>query len=252
MVLRCGGIRATLATGEAMVEVAMLRRIVMAGVVLVAGCSEPAPPASAPAAESVAKTVPAPAVPQAAAASGVPAAPLRGYFEDRDGGLFTACDETWRRHAREVDPATLAALKELAGASAEPLFIAAQGRLLERDGVEIGALELAARDESCETRLHGYFFAARGNDPFWTLEAGRDGVVLRTRVDAPAATFAYADFVRDGDAFVYADADGALRVRLEPGPCRDSMAPTVYALRARIEASGQHYEGCAWRGDSLP
>lgn len=183
------------------------------------------------------------------------AADLRGYFEARDGGLFTQCGETTRRRVIAIDNGTRAALAD----SVAPRFLAARGALLGRDEVQIGALELSGGDAwNCESRFDQFVYAARGIDVPWSLEVTTAAVSFSESPGAPPMVFPYRTFSVSGSAWTFAfDAEGtdaaeSMHIELAGRVCVDGMTDSVYALTATIETMGRTFAGCAWRGEREP
>lgn len=215
---------------------------------LLAACSAPVEPVAAPAPV---------AAPEAVTPAKTPVAEsiLRGYYEARDGGLFTACGETSRRRVPESPETLRAALAQLAGDSDQARFVVAQGRLVDRDVAELGDFELISSDAwNCESRFDEFTYAARGLDGFWSLEVTPASVSFVATPGSKPLLFAYQTFARVGEELQFA-AEGAgnsIQVSLRKEACLDRMTDTVFAHRAVILADGVSYEGCAWRGRAEP
>lgn len=215
---------------------------------LLVACSAPVEPIVAPAPV---------AAPEAAAPAKIPVAEsiLRGYYEARDGGLFTACGETSRRRVSELPEASRAALAQLAGDADQARFVVAQGRLVGRDAAELGDFELISSDAwNCESRFDEFIYAARGLDGFWSLEVTPASVSFVATPGSKPLLFAYQAFARVGEELKFA-ADGAgnsIQVSLRKDACFDRMTDTIFAHRAVILADGASYDGCAWRGRAEP
>lgn len=181
------------------------------------------------------------------------AAVVRGYYESRDGGLFTACGETSRRRVVSVADDTAAALRVLTDTSVQPRFLVAQGSPIGRDEVELGTFELVSGDAwNCESRFDEFIYAARGVDAFWALEVTPASVSFVAAPDIKPALFAYRPFAHEGAEFKYSaeDANLSIAITLHPESCVDRMTDTVFAYRAAIESGGLTYSGCAWRGQA--
>jgi uncharacterized membrane protein len=230
----------------------LLRRLCAAwpAALVLAACS-PAP--EAPASTAPVHTL---AAPEASSQDTFDAqGQLRGFYEGREGGLFTACGETSRRHVRELDAKALAVLSAADAADPEPKFIVASGNLIGRDGVAIAAIDLVTRDAfSCESRLDDIILAARGTQSLWTLEVTAAAVDF---IAAPGATpqlFPYRPVSQSQGKRVLesSNADGGIRIELQPGPCSEKMTGTTFGLAANVQTGGQVYSGCAWRGLARP
>lgn len=176
---------------------------------------------------------------------------LRGYYEAREGGLFTACGETSRRRVSMFPESSRAALAQLVGDSDQPRFVVAQGRLVDRDVVELGDFELISSDAwNCESRFDDFIYGARGLDGFWSLEATPAAVNFVASPGSSPLLFAYQAFAAASDdrKFAAQDASNSIEVILRKETCFDRMTDTIFAHRAAIVANGKAYEGCAWRG----
>lgn len=175
---------------------------------------------------------------------------IRGYYEHRDGGQFTACGETSRRRVR-VSKATEALSSALASAGAKPRFLIASGNLVGQDQAEIFGLDLITTDAfDCDSRLDRALYAGRGNESLWTLEITPAGMTFTAAPGAKAEMFPFVDLVAQGQARV-AEASGAhgtLRVELRDEACTEKMTGSVFGLSAKIMIGGKPYSGCAWRG----
>lgn len=180
---------------------------------------------------------------------------VRGFYEAREGGLFTACGETSRRHVRELDAEALAVLPAADAADLEPQFIVASGNLIGRDGVAIVAIDLATRDAfSCESRLDDVILAGRGLQSLWTLEVTAAAVSFSAAPGARPQLFPYRPVSQSQGKTVLesSNADGEIRIELQPGPCSEKMTGTTFGLAASVQTGGQVYSGCAWRGLARP
>ena len=198
----------------------------------------------------------APALPTTAgkaelAAAQTPRAGLiRGYYEHREGGLFTACGETSRRKVHMPKAPGFMA-EALASAGDMPRFLIARGNLVGQDRAEILGLDLITTDAfDCDSRLEGLLYAGRGSELLWSLEVTPSAITFTAAPGAKAEVFPYAALVVEGQAHV-AEASGArgrLRIELRDEACTEKMTGTVFGLSARITTAGKTYSGCAWRG----
>ncbi|MBN8480260.1 MAG: hypothetical protein J0L88_01580 [Xanthomonadales bacterium] len=219
----------------------------MIGAIL-AGCS-PSPSPSAPV------DPPVPAASVVVPTASAPIASLRGYYEARDGGLFTACDESRRRRIARIDAAAEALLAAHAGAAGEARFVAARGERIGTDAVAIDGIELLAGSAwDCDARFDGFVYAARGVAQPWSLEVTAAAVSFNDEPGAPPLVLPYMPFDAIGKERRFeSTVDGSpFHVLLREETCRDTLADTVFAWSARIEAGDRSYEGCAWRGESEP
>jgi uncharacterized membrane protein len=175
---------------------------------------------------------------------------IRGYYEHRDGGLFTVCGETSRRQVRMPKAPGFMA-DALASAGDTPRFLIASGNLVGQDEAEIFGLDLITTDAfDCDSRLQPLLYAGRGNELLSTLEITPAAITFMAAPGAKAEVFPYADFVSRGQARV-AETSGvrsSLRIELRHQACTEKMTGSVFALSARIMTAGKTYSGCAWRG----
>lgn len=216
----------------------------------IAGCSPaPAPPPPAPAESPSVVAAPLVADPVE------PIADLRGYYEARDGGLFTACDESRRRRVARIADSAKAMLESSAGAAGEARFVAARGERIGSDAVAIDGIELVAGSaRDCDSRFDGFLYAARGTAQPWSLEVTPAAVAFSDEPGAPPVVLGYTRFeaTAEGRRFE-ASLDGvAFRILVRERACRDALTDTLYAFSAEVEAGGNRYEGCAWRGEPEP
>lgn len=191
---------------------------------------------------------------EAAAAVKREAAPqtglIRGYYEHRDGGLFTACGETSRRRVRMPKaPGFLA--DALASGGDKARFLIARGNLVGQDGAELFGLDLITTDAfDCESRLDPLLYGGRGSVSLWALEITPAKITFTSAPGASAEVFPNAALVAQGSTRVaeVANAHGTLRIELRAEACAETMTGTVFGLSAKITTGGKTYSGCAWRG----
>lgn len=216
---------------------------------LLAACEAPPAPVMTSSPAAVADDAGARAV---ASVIARPAADVRGYFEARDGGLFTQCGETSRRRVASIAEQTQTVLKDAPGAR----FVAARGVLRGSDEVEIGEIEVTGGDAwNCESRFDQFFYAARGTDAPWTLEVTGAAVTFTDAPGSPPLLLPYRAFEKSGDQWRFEVDNGtgdAFRIALVGQACVDRMTDSVHALTATIVAGDRTYRGCAWRGELEP
>ncbi len=180
---------------------------------------------------------------------------LRGYYESRDGGLFTACGETSRRRVTSVDPATAAALVQANAVQDRPRFLMAEGNLRGRDEVEIGRFNIISGDAwTCESRLDDIVLGGRGIDALWNLEVTP---AAATFVGSPSATpevhaFAGLDTASDVLVLKIGGPEADFSVRLRGELCIEALTDTRFGWSIVVTAKDRSYEGCAWRGLAAP
>ncbi len=217
---------------------------------LVAACT----PGTAPSVERAVDSK-APTSEATAPANAKAAAFVRGYYESRDGGLFTACGETSRRRVTSVDPATAAALAPANVAQDQPRFLMAEGNLRGRDTVEIGRFNMISGDAwNCESRLSEIVLGARGIDALWSLEVTP---AAATFVSSPTAAPEIHAFVglgtaSDGLVLQVHGADAEFSARLRAEACTEALTDTSFGWSIEVTTKEGSYEGCAWRGLAVP
>lgn len=175
---------------------------------------------------------------------------------------FTECDsgrEGWV--INESGDELIAVYEELTHAPYQPMFVELRGEWVAAPEDGFGAdfdealrvTELVRAENEgfgCRLDLREFLFAAVGNEPFWRLQVRDDGIELRTpempanRVFPPAR--------RDGQpplvVFDSADAEGTIRLSLQPRRCVDTMSGARYAWAAMVEVDGRRMQGCAAEG----
>ncbi len=216
----------------------------------IAGCSSPPSPPPVP-------TEPPPPLAAAVAGGGpaLPVASLRGYYEARDGGRFTVCDESRRRRIARISHAAKALLDPAAGATGEARFVAARGERVGNDAVAIDGIELVAGSAwDCDSRFDGFLYAARGTASPWTLDVTSTVVSFSDEPGAPPLMLGYERFAASGEGRRFEDTvDGTpFRIVVKEESCRDALTDTVFAFTARVEVDGRAFDGCAWRGEPEP
>lgn len=213
-----------------------------------AACSSPPTPAAANAGQRDAEPQ---RVTQAQSTASVPF--IRGYYEAREGGLFTDCGETSRRHVKSIDQATAAAIAKSNEAADRPRFLMAEGNLSGKDDVEIGRLNLISGDAwNCESRLDDIVLAARGSDVMWSLEATSAAIRFNSAPGTAAESHAYAGLKIVPDGLALKAADSEFSANLQAGACVEAMTDTTFGWSIKVNANGQTFEGCAWRGLAAP
>jgi uncharacterized membrane protein len=180
---------------------------------------------------------------------------VRGYYEARDGGLFTACGETSRRRVTAIDVDTAAALAAANKTMDRPRFLMAEGNLAGGTGVEIGRFNVIAGDAwNCESRFDRVILGARGSEVLWSLEVTPAAITLLPAPGAAAEVRAFAGLTSTGDGIaVNAGAsDPGFEIRLKSGACIEAMTDTTYGWSISVRSKGRSLAGCAWRGLAAP
>lgn len=185
--------------------------------------------------------------------SAAPVPFIRGYYEARDGGLFTECSETSRRHVKAIDEATAAAMAKANEAQDRPRFLMAEGNLAGKDDVEIGRFNLISGDAwNCESRLDDIVLSARGSDVLWNLEATTAAISFSSAPGAVPESHAYAGLENGSDGLVLKATDSEFSADLKTAACVEAMTDTTFGWSITVNAKGQTFQGCAWRGLAAP
>jgi uncharacterized membrane protein len=228
-------------------ELRLFVAMVMLGSVL--GCSPTPPPEAS-------SSVPA-AAPEPAPVTTTVAQPdyVRGYYEARDGGLFTACGETSRRRVTAIDADTAAALAAANKTLDRPRFLMAEGNLSGGIGVEIGRFNLITGDAwNCESRLDRMVLGARGSDVLWSLEVTPAAITLLPGPGAAADVRAFAGLSSTADGMVVnaGTPDPGFSIHLKRDTCVEAMTDTTYGWSISVRSNGGSFTGCAWSGLAVP
>jgi uncharacterized membrane protein len=99
----------------------------------------------------------------------------------------------------------------------------------------------------CDTPAQDYIVAARGNEPFWSVEV-TDAALLWRQPEEPKEISIPAPQTQDSEGAVsYAAANEAhkIEVMIEAQACRDDMSGEYFAYAARGSLDGKKFTGCA-------
>lgn len=99
----------------------------------------------------------------------------------------------------------------------------------------------------CDTPAQDYIVAARGNEPFWSVEV-TDAALLWKQPDEPKEISIAAPQTQDSEGAVsYTAANDAhkIEVLVEAQSCRDDMSGEYFAYAARASLDGKRFTGCA-------
>lgn len=212
---------------------------------LAGGCGKPdaaAPAGNSVAASAVVRPPPAPSAP----AHDV----LRGQaLLGKDGYGIVPCGESAQR-ILEVAPAAQPFLDKFLASGAREFFLEGLGEDAGEGRVRASHIDrLYTEGPGCEARLEGFAFAAYGNEPFWALIDGREGLRLERPGEATLLAPGSGLQEQSGEWFAEADtASGKLSLRLAPGYCSDGMSDALYAWTATARLGEQVFHGCAFRG----
>jgi uncharacterized membrane protein len=106
---------------------------------------------------------------------------------------------------------------------------------------------IAGAERACDQPAPGYIVAARGNEPFWSVEVTETQMIWRSPEDPKEITLAAAP-AQDAEGAVRYQARGGdheLELLLDAQACRDSMSGDFFAYAARAMFDGAEFKGCA-------
>jgi uncharacterized membrane protein len=238
-----------------------------AGSVILAGCSRSPEPTPLPPA-----TTPAPSVAEEPATDTEPPAESglaikRGIAVlAADHSTFRPCDE--KAELWMIDQTDGVLARTFAGEHAETaaneplkLYIEAYGeRAPVSDSIPaaraypgVFLLEealyaaLEGQGRGCELPMQDYIVAARGSEPFWSIEVTETTLVWRQPEEPKEITLA-APQTQDSEGAVNYTAAGdghKMELMIEAQPCRDAMSGEYFAYAARASLDGKQFTGCA-------
>jgi len=232
-----------------------------------AGCSkapESAAPAAAPAANTDGSSLPA-----AASAPSEPTAESglaikRGVVTlapDRSG--FRPCGE--QKELLMIDQTDGVLKREFAGEKDADgvdqglkLYIEAYGERAKDQVAPEGfagtfVLEEAlyaapdGQTRGCDSPPQDYIVAARGNEPFWSVQV-TDVALLWRQPEEPKEISIIEPQTQNSEgavSYVAADTDHKIELLIEAQACRDDMSGEYFAYSARATLDGRKYSGCA-------
>lgn len=235
---------------------------------LLSACSKEEAPPPQPAGEPA--PIPIPSAPVSGAATSE--APAESSLALKRGMLSLSQDHTTFQPCGETTPLwvidqTDAMLREIFTNEPKPLdlYIEAHGERTQMPNDDAAArayrgafiLEevLYATPPSeangCKEPAPTYVAAARGNEPFWSVEVADDKLTWR-QPEAPQQLVFDAVQAQDAEGTVgYSGAvEGhTIEVFFAMEPCRDSMSGAYFAYSARATFDGKQLKGCARIGD---
>lgn len=111
--------------------------------------------------------------------------------------------------------------------------------------VLFATLEGAAR--ACDQPVPTYIVAARGNEPFWSIEVGETQLTWRSPEPPNELTMNVepAHYAEGAVRYIARGGDHELELLLDAQPCRDSMSGDFFAYAARAVFDGEELKGCA-------
>lgn len=108
-----------------------------------------------------------------------------------------------------------------------------------------------AESQGCKEPAPNYIVAARGNEPFWSVEVTTDKMVWR-QPEAPKELVIEAPQSQDSEGTVGYSGNAAghtIELFVDALPCRDSMSGAFFAYTARAVFDGRQLKGCARIGE---
>lgn len=167
----------------------------------------------------------------------------------KDGYGITPCGETTQRIA-DFGPDAAPVLDGFLASGAREFFIDAWASPGADGRLAITRIErVYTEGPSCDEALGGVVFFARGNEPFWSVRSGQDGVVLeRPGAVAVSGPFNGVTESNGGRRIVSETPDGPLVVELTPLPCNDGMADAIYGWTAKATLRNEEWSGCGYAG----
>jgi uncharacterized membrane protein len=175
---------------------------------------------------------------------------------------FSSCDggrEGWVINAAGDE--LVEVYEELTSAPYQPMFVEVRGAWIAAPTQGFGtdyaqALRidelLRAENEGfgCRLVLDGVLFIASGNEPFWRLRIGEDGISMRSMEAPDERRFGAPQMRREAERVVFEGEHrgSAIRVTLDRRRCIDTMSGARYSWAASVDLDGKQLTGCAAEG----
>ena len=212
----------------------------------------PATPAPAEAAANANALPPPPmeAAPIATAPAESAAQRVRGNgVMGKDGYGIAPCGESAQRMA-DFGPEAAPVLDTFLASGTREFFIDAWAAPGADGRLAITRVErIYSEGPGCDEALGGVVFFARGNEPFWSVRSGQDGVTLERPGVAPVTgPFTGVTDVSGGRRIESETASGKLLVQLTPAPCSDGMSDSIYGWTAKASLRNEEWSGCGFAG----
>jgi len=120
-----------------------------------------------------------------------------------------------------------------------------EATLVRRDLVLKGCEPTGRQQVLANLWREGALFTAAGNEPFWTLTAWPDSLVLvRDLGSTRLSRVLTADHPWRGAAAGWQDPSADIAVTATPGPCLDTMSGAPFPWRVTVRWGGQEFTGC--------
>ena len=167
----------------------------------------------------------------------------------KDGYGITPCGESTQRMA-DFGPGAAPVLDTFLASGAREFFIDAWAAPGADGRLAITSIErIYTEGPGCDEGLGGVVFVARGNEPFWSVRSGQDGVTLeRPGVAAISGPFNGVTGA-EGDRRIESETpSGQLVVQLTRAPCSDGMSDAIYGWTAKATLRNEEWSGCGFAG----
>lgn len=105
----------------------------------------------------------------------------------------------------------------------------------------------AEQIHGCDTPAKDYIVAARGSEPFWSVEV-TDAALTWRQTEEPKEISLPAPQTQDSEgavSYTAADKDHQIELMIESQDCRDAMSGEYFAYAARAKLDGKQLAGCA-------
>lgn len=167
----------------------------------------------------------------------------------KDGYGITPCGESTQRMA-DFGPDAAPILDSFLASGAREFTIDAWATPGTDGRLAITRIErIYTEGPSCDEALGGVAFLARGNEPFWSVRSGQDGVTLeRPGVAAVSGPFNGVTESNGARRIESETPAGPLIVQLTPVPCSDGMSDTIFGWTAKVTLRNEAWSGCGFAG----
>lgn len=105
----------------------------------------------------------------------------------------------------------------------------------------------AEQIRGCDTPARDYIVAARGSEPFWSVEV-TDAALTWRQPEEPKEISLPAPQTQDSEgavSYTAAGQDHQIELLIEAQDCRDAMSGEYFAYAARAKLDGKQFTGCA-------
>lgn len=167
----------------------------------------------------------------------------------KDGYGITPCGESMQRMA-DFGPEAAPVLDTFLASGAREFFIDAWAAPGADGRLAITRVErIFSEGPGCDEALSGVVFVARGNEPFWSVRSGQDGVVLeRPGIAAVRGPFDGVIDAEGGRRIESETPSGKLVVQFTRAACSDGMSDSIYGWTAKASLRNEEWSGCGFAG----